>query len=64
MRIYTRKKFDNHGDTHLQRQLVGCTVSPGFNYNDWKLGDMETLAKTYPQHKSIIEKYTRSILVI
>lgn len=44
---------------HNSYSLVGCTVSPGFDYNDWKLGDMETLAKTYPQHKSIIEKYTR-----
>jgi uncharacterized protein len=39
--------------------LVGCTVSPGFDYQDWKLGDMETLVKLYPQHKSIIEKYTK-----
>jgi predicted cupin superfamily sugar epimerase len=46
-------------DNHNSYSLVGCTVSPGFDYNDWKLGDMETLAKTYPQHKSIIEKYTR-----
>jgi uncharacterized protein len=41
--------------------LVGCTVSPGFDYRDWKLGDTEALTKTYPQHKSIIEKYTRHI---
>jgi uncharacterized protein len=40
--------------------LVGCTVSPGFDYGDWDLGEMEALNKTYPQHKSIIEKYTRS----
>jgi len=39
--------------------LVGCTVSPGFDYGDWELGDMETLSRMYPQHKSIIEKYSR-----
>ena len=39
--------------------LVGCTVSPGFDYCDWELGDIETLARMYPQHKSIIEKYSR-----
>ena len=39
--------------------LVGCTVSPGFNYHDWKLGDRDILAKMYPQHKRIIEKFTR-----
>jgi predicted cupin superfamily sugar epimerase len=40
--------------------LVGCTVSPGFDYRDWKLGDIKTLVTLYPQHQSIIEKYTRS----
>ena len=46
-------------DNHNSYSLVGCTVSPGFDYSDWELGDMEALAKTYPQHKSIIEKYTK-----
>lgn len=40
--------------------LVGCTVSPGFDYRDWKLGDIKTLVTLYPQHQSIIEKYPRS----
>jgi uncharacterized protein len=39
--------------------LVGCTVSPGFDYQDWRLGDVEELNKLYPRHKSTIEKYTR-----
>jgi uncharacterized protein len=39
--------------------LVGCTVSPGFDYQDWKLGDIKKLTSLYPQHKSVIEKYTR-----
>jgi predicted cupin superfamily sugar epimerase len=34
-------------------------IEPGFDYNDWKLADTQALAKMYPQHKSIIEKYTR-----
>jgi predicted cupin superfamily sugar epimerase len=46
-------------DDHDSYSLVGCTVSPGFDYCDWELGDMETLARMYPQHKSIIEKYSR-----
>jgi len=46
-------------DDHNSYSLVGCTVSPGFDYHDWKLGDIETLTKLYPKHKSIIEKYTR-----
>jgi uncharacterized protein len=46
-------------DGHDSYSLVGCTVSPGFDYCDWELGDMELLARMYPQHKSIIEKYSR-----
>ena len=39
--------------------LVGCTVSPGFDYRDWKLGDRKKLLEQYPQHKKIIKKYTK-----
>ena len=41
--------------------LVGCTVSPGFDYRDWELGELQILSKLYPQYKSIIQKYTRAI---
>lgn len=39
--------------------LVGCTVSPGFDYRDWKIGNRKILSEKYPQHKRIIEKYTK-----
>jgi uncharacterized protein len=38
--------------------LLGCTVSPGFDYNDWELAERNELIKTYPQHRTIIERYT------
>ena len=38
--------------------LLGCTVSPGFDYSDWELGKRDELIKMYPQHKTIIERYT------
>ena len=40
--------------------LIGCTVSPGFDYLDFELGDRKKLIERYPQHKSIIEKLTTS----
>jgi uncharacterized protein len=40
---------------------VGCTVSPGFDYNDWKIGDRKGLTEMYPEHKKIIEKFTRPV---
>lgn len=49
---------------HNFYSLVGCSNSPGFDYQDWKLGDVETLTKRYPQHKTTIEKYTRPIWVL
>jgi uncharacterized protein len=39
--------------------LVGCTVSPGFEYRDWEVGHMQTLSRLYPQYKSVIEKYAK-----
>lgn len=39
--------------------LVGCTVAPGFHFDDFELGEREELMKLFPQHKKIIEKLTR-----
>jgi len=39
--------------------LVGCTVSPGFDYRDWNMTHIESLAKIYPQHRAVIERYTK-----
>ena len=40
--------------------LVGCTVSPGFDYKDWKISSRKELTEIYPQHKDIIERFTKS----
>lgn len=39
--------------------LVGCTVSPGFNFKDFELANREILSAKFPQHSAIIKKYTR-----
>jgi uncharacterized protein len=39
--------------------LMGCSVSPGFDFRDFELGDQDKLKKTYPQHEYIINKLTR-----
>lgn len=39
--------------------LVGCMVSPGFEYTDFELFDREYLLNKYPGHKDIIMKLTR-----
>ena len=36
--------------------FVGCTVSPGFDFNDFELAEKESLLKEYPQHAVWINK--------
>ena len=39
--------------------LVGCTVSPGFDFAEFKIGEKEKLISQYPQHKELIERFTK-----
>jgi uncharacterized protein len=39
--------------------LVGCTVSPGFDYNDFELADQDDLLLKFPGRNEIIRKLTR-----
>ena len=36
--------------------LVGCTVSPGFDFNDFKLADKDEMIKAFPQYKELISR--------
>jgi uncharacterized protein len=38
--------------------LIGCMVSPGFDFNDFELCTRESLLKEYPQHERIIVRLT------
>ena len=38
--------------------LLGCTVSPGFEFADYQHGNRTELIKQYPNLKQQIEKYT------
>lgn len=39
--------------------LVGCTVSPGFDFEDFELAERNALIKKYPQHEDLITSLTR-----
>lgn len=39
--------------------LVGCMVSPGFDFADFELFDQQKLLDSYPQHEQIIRFLTR-----
>lgn len=39
--------------------LVGCVVSPGFNFDDFELAKKDQLIRQFPRHKALIEQITR-----
>jgi predicted cupin superfamily sugar epimerase len=39
--------------------LVGCTVAPGFDFEDFELAERKELARSCPQHRELIDKFTR-----
>lgn len=39
--------------------LVGCTVAPGFDFNDFEMGDREDLLGQFPGHADTIRRLTR-----
>ena len=39
--------------------LVGCTVAPGFEFEDFELLQKADLIQAYPMHRELIEKLTR-----
>lgn len=40
--------------------LVGCTVAPGFDFEDFELGKREELLKIFPQYRDLIISLTRA----
>lgn len=40
--------------------LVGCMVSPGFDFHDFEIFKRNELIEKYPQHQDIIKKLTRN----
>ena len=39
--------------------LLGCTVSPGFDFNDFVLPSYKELSEKFPRHEAIIKELTR-----
>jgi len=36
--------------------LVGCTVAPGFDFEDFEMADRDTLLENYPQQATLINR--------
>ncbi len=39
--------------------LVGCTVYPGFDFNDFEMAERDVLITLFPQHALVIKELTR-----
>lgn len=39
--------------------LVGCTVAPGFSFEDFELPSREELISIFPEHENLITEFTR-----
>ncbi len=50
--------FGSSVDEENSYSMVGCTVSPGFDFNDFKLFEQQELLALYPQHKEVIDRLT------
>lgn len=37
--------------------LVGCTVAPGFDFQDFELAEKSLLLQKFPQHQSLINRF-------
>ena len=38
--------------------LVGCTVAPGFDFDDFELAERNRLIELFPQHRELIERFS------
>lgn len=51
-----RPKIENNSPDF---SVVGCMVTPGFDFNDFEMAKREDLLETFPNDKNIILEFTR-----
>ena len=51
--------FASHVADWKSWALVGCTVAPGFEYEDFEIAKSEQLIKEFPKQREIIRRLTR-----
>ena len=51
--------FGSHVADWKSWALAGCTVAPGFDFDDFEMASREVLTRQYPQHGKLIGQLTR-----
>lgn len=50
--------FGSRPATGSSYSLVGCTVAPGFDFEDFEMAEKTSMLKIFPQHEMIITQLT------
>ena len=53
--------FGSYTNDQTDFSLVGCTVAPGFEFQDFELASRAALNRDYPNDTEIIEKLTEGL---
>jgi hypothetical protein len=51
--------FASRPFNEISYSLVGCTVAPGFDFEDFEMAKRASLIQEFPEHQEIIEELTR-----
>ena len=51
--------FASHVADGKSIAVVGCTVAPGFDFEDFEMGKRVELIAQYPRYRGLIERWTR-----
>jgi predicted cupin superfamily sugar epimerase len=51
--------FASHPAPESDFSFVGCTVAPGFDFQDFELADRLELSSLFPEHEATIARLTR-----
>ena len=41
--------------------LIGCTVSPGFDFTDFEIADKDEMNKLFPEHSDLISRFIKDL---
>ena len=50
--------FGSYPNEGTPFSFVGCTVAPGFEFDDFELASRKKLLSAFPKYKGVIEKLT------
>ncbi|NUN08114.1 MAG: cupin domain-containing protein [Ignavibacteriaceae bacterium] len=50
--------FAANPGTENSYSLIGCTVAPGFDFEDFELAGRDSLVSRFPQHKELITRFS------